>query len=140
MSKLRKSTLGSCRRDGHQFVSLYIKENQLYVANNDSDSIHRLTMEGSFIDEFSANGATGFVIDEYYRMFVSDCSLNKINVFNHKGYQIFTIDGNVTVTVVSSYHMVLHLTLWGIFMLQPLDQTPSRSSPRKVSTSGSMEI
>ena len=96
MSKLSKSTRGSCGRDGHQFVSLYIKENQLYVANNDGDYICRLTMEGSFIDRISANGATGFVIDEYYRMFVSDCSGNKIKVFNHKGDQIFTIDGNVS--------------------------------------------
>ena len=90
------STLGSCGRDGHRFVSLYIKENQLYVANNDGDYIRRLTMEGSFIDQISANGATGFVIDEYYRMFVSDCSGNKIKVFNHKGDQILTIDGNVS--------------------------------------------
>ncbi|KAL5503170.1 hypothetical protein EMCRGX_G010078 [Ephydatia muelleri] len=55
-----------------------------------------LTMEGSFIDKISANGATGFVIDEYYRMFVSDCSGNKIKVFNHKGDQLLTIDGNVS--------------------------------------------
>ena len=96
MSKLSKSTLGSCERDGHQFVSLYIKENQLYVANKNKNCIRRLTMEGNFIDEFSANGATGCLIDKCYRIFVSNCSGNKINVFSHKGDQIFTIDGNAT--------------------------------------------
>ena len=88
--------LGRHRRDDQQFVSLYIKENQLYVANNNNNCIHRLTMEGSFIDQISANGTSGLLIDDYYRIFVSDCSGNKINVFSHKGNQLFTIDGNAT--------------------------------------------
>ena len=130
-------TLGHHRRDCHQFFSLCIKENQLYVANKDNNCIRRLTMEGTFIDEFSANGASGLLIDDYYRIFVSDCSGNKINVFSHKGDQIFTIDGNATGDC--SFQSPYGLALDPLGM-QPLDQTPSRSSPRKVSTSGNMEI
>ena len=53
-------------------------------------------MEGTFVNKISASYAFGVLVDEYNRIFVSDCSGNKINVFNHNGDNIFTIDGNVT--------------------------------------------
>eukprot|EP00731_Ephydatia_muelleri_P007133 Em0003g1381a len=83
-------------RDDSHFVSLCIKEKHLYVANKYNNGIRTLKMKGISINEFSANEATGLLIDEYYRIFVSDCSGNNINVFSHKGDQLFTIDGNVT--------------------------------------------
>ena len=85
-----------CLTDGGDHFSMVIKENVLYVADKGTNCITLLTLEGTTIKKLPAKSAAGIVVDEYYRMFVSDCSGNKIDVLNHNGEKIFTIDGNVT--------------------------------------------
>ena len=94
-----KKIIGSRGQGDHQFRSPYniiIKDNILHVSDYNNDSIRRLTLEGTFVNKIAAKEAVGVLVDEYSRIFVSDCSDNKINVFNHNGGHIFTIDGNVT--------------------------------------------
>ena len=94
-----KKIIGSRGQGDHQFSNPYniiIKENVLHVSDYSNGSIKRLTLEGTFVNKFSANGTSGVLVDEYNRIFVSDFSGNKINVFNHNGGNIFTIDGNVS--------------------------------------------
>ena len=94
-----KKIIGSSGQGDHQFRSPYniiIKDNILHVSDYGNDSIKRLTLEGTFVNKISAKNAYGVLVDEYDRIFVSDNSGNKINVFNHNGGNIFTIDGNVT--------------------------------------------
>ena len=94
-----KKIIGSSGQGDHQFRSpnnIIIKDNILHVSDYGNDSIKRLTLEGTFVNKISAKNAYGVLVDEYDRIFVSDCSGNKINVFNHNGGNIFTIDGNVT--------------------------------------------
>ena len=95
-----KKIIGSQGQGDHQFRgSLYniiIKDNILHVCDHGNDSIKRLTLEGTFVNKIAATNASGVLLDEYDRIFVSDYSGNKINVLNHNGGNIFTIDGNVT--------------------------------------------
>ncbi|KAL5503126.1 hypothetical protein EMCRGX_G010032 [Ephydatia muelleri] len=93
-----KKIIGSSGQGDHQFSSpcnIIIKDNILHVCDY-NDSIKRLTLEGTFVNKIAAKYAVGVLVDEYNRIFVSDCSGNKINVFSHNGGNIFTIDGNVT--------------------------------------------
>ena len=94
-----KKIIGSRGQGDHQFndpLNIIIKENVLHVSDYNNGSIKRLTLEGTFVNKISAKYASGVLVDEYNRIFVSDCSGNKINVLNHNGGNIFTIDGNVT--------------------------------------------
>ena len=94
-----KKIIGISGQGDHQFRSPYsiiIKENVLHVSDYNNGSIKRLTLEGTFVNKISANYASGVLVDEYNRIFVSDFSGSKINVLNHNGGNIFTIDGNVT--------------------------------------------
>ena len=94
-----KKIIGSPGGGDHQFGSPYniiIKDNILHVSDIGNDSIKRLTLEGTFVNKIAAKNAVGVLVDEYDRIFVSNYSDNKINVLNHNGGNIFTIDGNVT--------------------------------------------
>ena len=77
------------------FSNVIIKNDVLHFANVDTQTVHRLTLQGVSINQFHASGATGILVDEYNRIFVSDRKYNRINVFNHNGGNIFTIDGSV---------------------------------------------
>ena len=94
-----KKIIGSSGQGDHQFndpLNIIIKENVLHVCDFNNRCVKRLTLQGTFVNKISANLASGVLVDEYNRIFVSDYSGNKINVFNHNGGNIFTIDGNVT--------------------------------------------
>ena len=94
-----KKTIGSPGQGDHQLNNphnIIIIQNMLHVADCNNNCIKQLRLEGTFIKKISADKAAGVLVDEYYRMFVSDCQGNKIYVFNHNGGLIFTIDGNVT--------------------------------------------
>ena len=94
-----KKIIGSWGGGDHQFnyiTNIIIKDNILHVSDYNNGSIKRLTLEGTFVNKIAAKSAVGVLLDEYNRIFVSDCSDNKINVLNHNGGNIFTIDGNVT--------------------------------------------
>ena len=94
-----KKIIGSRGHGDHQFYNPYnviVKENMLYVTDYSNHCIKRLTLDGTFVNKFSANGTSGVLVDEYNRIFVSDSLGSKINVFNHNGDRVFTIEGNVT--------------------------------------------
>eukprot|EP00731_Ephydatia_muelleri_P007098 Em0003g1346a len=95
-----KKIIGSPGQGDHQFSSspfnIIIKDNILHVCDIGNNSIKRLTLEGTFVNKIAAKNAVGVLLDEYDRIFVSNYSDNKINVLNHNGGNIFTIDGNVT--------------------------------------------
>ena len=94
-----KKTIGCRGNSGGQFdypFSMVIEENTLLVADKGNNCIKRLTLEGTFIDQFSATGAAGVLVDNNKRIFVSDCLDNKIYAFNPDGVNIVTINGSVT--------------------------------------------
>ena len=95
-----KKIIGSQGHGDHQFsgclFNIIIKDNILHVCDIGNNSIKRLTLEGTFVNKIAAMNASGVLLDEYDRIFVSNYSGSKINVLNHNGGNIFTIDGNVT--------------------------------------------
>ncbi|KAL5503049.1 hypothetical protein EMCRGX_G009940 [Ephydatia muelleri] len=94
-----KKTIGCHGNNDDQFdypFDMVVKENVLHVADKSNNCIKRLTLEGTFINKYSTNGAAGVLVDEHYRIYVSDCSGNKINVLDRNGDNILTIYGCVT--------------------------------------------
>eukprot|EP00731_Ephydatia_muelleri_P006949 Em0003g1197a len=94
-----EKTIGCRGNSGGQFdypFSMVIEENTLLVADKGNNCIKRLTLEGTFINQLSATGAAGVLVDNNKRIFVSDCLDNKIYAFNPDGVNTVTINGSVT--------------------------------------------
>ena len=83
---------------GREFSSprgIFIDEDVLYVADFGNNRIQKLNSVGSFINMFTANSPAAVIVGQYKRIIVSNYLMSQINIFNHNGGCLLTIDGDV---------------------------------------------
>ena len=99
-------TIGSPERGDGQFIcpwGLFIKGDEMYVAEFGNDRIQKLTTGGQFLQKFGQRGSgqgqfrypASVIVDQMDRLIVSDSLNDRVVVLDHAGTWLLTINGNV---------------------------------------------
>ena len=74
---------------------IFIKDNDMYVADCENDRIQKLTLNGKFILKFNAQKPSAVIVDNCRRIIVAESKMNNVCIFNHNCDLLFTIRGDV---------------------------------------------
>ena len=74
---------------------IFIKDDDIYVADCENNRIQKLTLDGKFILKFNAQKPSAVIVDNCRRIIVAESKKNNVSIFNHNGGLVFTIHGDV---------------------------------------------
>ena len=103
----QKRTIGSSGSGNGQFnqpYGLFIKGDEMYVADCGNNCIQKLTTGGQFLQKFGQHGSSqgqfsgpiSVIIDQRDRLIVADHSNHRVVILDQAGTWLLTINGNVS--------------------------------------------